>query len=80
MQGHTPEPWVRGKIGDAIVAATYADGTTMESDEVEYYGGGALVCESCRLADIRRILACVAFCRGLSTEAIELCLKETKGA
>lgn len=68
MSNHTPEPWRVGRPG-AVVSDTPVPGMG-GSDAVEYYGGH-LIGESIIEANARRIVACVNFCAGVSTENLE---------
>lgn len=68
MSKHTPEPWRVGRPG-TVVSDTPVPGMG-GSDAVEYYGGH-LIGESITEANARRIVACVNFCAGISTENLE---------
>lgn len=68
MSEHTKEPWRTGRQGSVV-----ADEPVPEisgSEDVAYYGGH-LVAESVAPRNVRRIVACVNACAGLTTEFLE---------
>ena len=56
---HTPEPWAM-READGLVAIAHSKGFILEDDD-----------DRQNIIDARRIVACVNFCKGLSTENME---------
>ena len=60
MSEHTKEPWKVGRSGRFVLDA--------DGNEIAY----AILAEAgIAVANIRRIVACVNFCQGVSTEQLE---------
>lgn len=69
---HTPEPWRKAVIANAIVADSdegiEVDGATGDC-AVEYYGGN-LIGESISQGNADHIIACVNACAGINPKAV----------
>ena len=74
---HTPEPWIEAgpsfgaeKMAEVTeIVTVYGEDDDEESDTICEFPG--YIDKETRAANARRIVACVNFCKGLSTENIE---------
>ncbi len=72
MSKHTPEPW---EITTGTVGVISSISTTSETTSLGHFQEIVATCmgpgDEKRKANARRIVACVNFCKGITTEKLE---------